>query len=54
MIKKTKEYKDDFILNIKISDIKFNQIPDAITEIETLVLGQLDDGTWIHYNTIPS
>ena len=50
--------KDKSILNNSLSGVKMknyprSQIPDMIRETDPPIMGQLDDGTWMNYKTLP-
>ena len=40
--------KNDLIIQNDLSDAYWNQIIDIIEEIEPIIMGKLDDGTWMH------
>ena len=53
MIANKHQYKDSFILNNTLIDLKWSQITDIIKETDTHFLGQLYNSTWIHYIPLP-
>ena len=50
MIDEKYQGNDEFILTNALIDAKCYQIPDVIEETDPPILGQLDNGTWMHYD----
>ena len=47
------QYKDKFIINNTLIDLKLNQITDTIKEADPPIMWQLYNITWIHYTPLP-